>query len=315
MPSRIHLAPTPLEDLIGRFGGRVVCGSAGRAPAGTIVRGLSALHLPREGALLPLTRPEYLPLAREAVAAGAVLVVAERLLGRLSDMAVWVHEDPALVCAELSSEATVEDTAGPWGEGCDVAPSAIVFPRVRLGKRVRIGPNAVIGAPGFGFRAGPLGLVHVPQLGGVILEDDVWIGALSTVDSGALGPTRIRARSSTPRCTLATTPTWERTPFCALKSALLGRSWSAIRASWGGKSGWPTTCGSAKARRWPPRAGSSAIYLRTRSWQDIPRWGTPSGSEAWRQCTEWRGAPKGKPSPGRGARNDTDEPPSDHHRD
>lgn len=189
MPSRIHLAPTPLEHLIGRFGGRVVCGLS----PGLLVRGLAAVHGPREGALSPLTRPEYVPLAREAVASGAVLVVAERLLGRLIDVPVWVHEDPARVCAELSEEATVDDTAGPWGEGCDVAPSAIVYPRVRLGKRVRIGPNAVIGAPGFGFRAGPSGLVHVPQLGGVVLEDDVWIGALSTVDSGALGPTRIRA--------------------------------------------------------------------------------------------------------------------------
>lgn len=156
------------------------------------VSALSALHLPRDGALVPLTRAEYMHYARGAADAGAVVIVAERLISRVPGLAVWVHPDPCEVCAELAAEALVTDTSGPWGEGCDVAASAVIGPRVRLGKRVRIGPHAVIGAPGFGFRAGADGLVHVPQLGGVVLEDDVWIGAGTTVDAGTLGPTRIR---------------------------------------------------------------------------------------------------------------------------
>lgn len=193
MPSRIHLAPTPLVDLIGRFGGRHVLDSRDSPPAREcVISGLSALDLPRPGVLVPLLRVDYVHLAPSALAAGAIVLVSDALSARVRGLTVWLHPEPRRVLAELAQEATVEDTSGPRGEGCDVAPTAVVFPRVRIGKNVRIGPHAVIGAPGFGFREGPSGLVHVPQLGGVVIEDDVWIGAGTTIDSGTLGPTRIR---------------------------------------------------------------------------------------------------------------------------
>jgi UDP-3-O-[3-hydroxymyristoyl] glucosamine N-acyltransferase len=60
-----------------------------------------------------------------------------------------------------------------------------------LGDEVVIQPGAVIGGSGFGFSSGADGHVKTPQLGRVILQDRVEIGANSTVDRGALGDTVI----------------------------------------------------------------------------------------------------------------------------
>jgi len=83
------------------------------------------------------------------------------------------------------------------GNGCAIAADSQLFPNVvlynqtQIGQRVRIHAGAVIGADGFGyvFDAG----IHrkVPQVGQVIIHDDVEIGANVTIDRGALGPTVI----------------------------------------------------------------------------------------------------------------------------
>jgi UDP-3-O-[3-hydroxymyristoyl] glucosamine N-acyltransferase len=70
-------------------------------------------------------------------------------------------------------------------------PNVILYSQTQIGLRVRIHAGAVIGADGFGyvFDAG----IHrkVPQVGQVIIHDDVEIGANVTIDRGALGPTVI----------------------------------------------------------------------------------------------------------------------------
>jgi UDP-3-O-[3-hydroxymyristoyl] glucosamine N-acyltransferase len=77
------------------------------------------------------------------------------------------------------------------GPDTHLFPGVILYPRTQLGQRIRIHAGAVIGADGFGyvFDAG----VHrkVPQVGHVIIHDDVEIGANVTIDRGALGPTTI----------------------------------------------------------------------------------------------------------------------------
>lgn len=70
------------------------------------------------------------------------------------------------------------------GRDCVIGSNAsIAF--ALIGDRVRILSNAVIGEHGFGATAGPKGLIDIPQLGRVILQDGVTIGAGSTVDRGA----------------------------------------------------------------------------------------------------------------------------------
>lgn len=72
------------------------------------------------------------------------------------------------------------------GPGCVIGPNASVTHAV-LGSRVRIYAGARIGEAGFGFATSPAGFVTVPQLGRVLIEDDVEVGANSTIDRGA-GP-------------------------------------------------------------------------------------------------------------------------------
>jgi UDP-3-O-[3-hydroxymyristoyl] glucosamine N-acyltransferase len=112
------------------------------------------------------------------------------------------------------------------GEDVELAPGATIGPGARIGARTRIGPNtaigrgvtigrdceiganvtishaligdrvtvlsgAQIGNPGFGFATSPSGHVKIPQLGRVIVQDGVEIGACATIDRGALGDTVI----------------------------------------------------------------------------------------------------------------------------
>jgi UDP-3-O-[3-hydroxymyristoyl] glucosamine N-acyltransferase len=83
------------------------------------------------------------------------------------------------------------------GAGCQLAEEVNLFPNVTLypvtevGNRVRIHSGTVIGADGFGYVQESGVHLKVPQIGTVIIREDVEIGANVTVDRGALGPTII----------------------------------------------------------------------------------------------------------------------------
>ncbi len=78
------------------------------------------------------------------------------------------------------------------GEDCVLHAGVQVRERCRLGDRVVVQNGAVIGADGFGFTRDGEGQHHkFPQVGTVVIEADVEIGALTTIDRAALGETRI----------------------------------------------------------------------------------------------------------------------------
>jgi UDP-3-O-[3-hydroxymyristoyl] glucosamine N-acyltransferase len=80
------------------------------------------------------------------------------------------------------------------GDDCIVHARVSVRERVRIGHRVVVQDGAVIGSDGFGFARRPDGTHHkIPQAGGVVIEDDVEIGANTTIDRPAVGETRIGA--------------------------------------------------------------------------------------------------------------------------
>ncbi len=80
------------------------------------------------------------------------------------------------------------------GEDCVVHAHASIRERVVLGARVIVQDGAVIGSDGFGFERRPDGEhVKMPQRGDVVIEDDVEIGANTTIDRPAVGETRVRA--------------------------------------------------------------------------------------------------------------------------
>jgi UDP-3-O-[3-hydroxymyristoyl] glucosamine N-acyltransferase len=66
---------------------------------------------------------------------------------------------------------------------------------VRLGRRVVIHPGAVLGADGFGYAFDGRAHRKIPQVGGVLIEDDVEIGANTTIDRATFGDTIVRRGS------------------------------------------------------------------------------------------------------------------------
>lgn len=78
------------------------------------------------------------------------------------------------------------------GEDCEVHAHVSIRERTLVGHRVIIHNGAVIGADGFGYiQTGEGEHRKIPQLGRVVIEDDVEIGANTTIDRAALGETRI----------------------------------------------------------------------------------------------------------------------------
>jgi len=126
---------------------------------------------------------------------------------------VWDQEEAVAASAILGGGVRVAQGAviGPRaeiGDGSRIGPHAVIGPGVALGRNCEIGsnvtithaylgdaviilPGAQIGQPGFGFISGPGGHAKMPQLGRVIVQDRVEIGACTTVDRGALGDTVI----------------------------------------------------------------------------------------------------------------------------
>ena len=87
------------------------------------------------------------------------------------------------------------------GRSCHVGAGSVLYPRVvlydgtQLGARVIVHSGAVLGADGFGYAVHAGQIVKVPQVGRVVVEDDVEIGANTAIDRAALEETRIGAGS------------------------------------------------------------------------------------------------------------------------
>jgi UDP-3-O-[3-hydroxymyristoyl] glucosamine N-acyltransferase len=78
------------------------------------------------------------------------------------------------------------------GEHSTIHPRVVIYTNVEIGKRVIIHAGAVIGADGFGFVRDGGEYVKFPQVGRVVIEDDVEIGANTCIDRGSLETTVIR---------------------------------------------------------------------------------------------------------------------------
>jgi UDP-3-O-[3-hydroxymyristoyl] glucosamine N-acyltransferase len=131
---------------------------------------------------------------------------------RRHEGAQHVHPDSALEEGVVLSPGVVVGRGARIGRGTHVGPGAVIGPGVAIGRDCRIGAHAVIGfaligdrvsihagavigEAGFGAAGGPTGVVDLPQLGRVILQDGVTIGANSCVDRGAFGDTTIGENS------------------------------------------------------------------------------------------------------------------------
>jgi len=162
------------------------------------------------------------------VPAGAIPLATPEPYLAWARVAALFHPPPPLRAgvhphAVVEAGAEIDPTAeiGPFavigagariGPGCRIGPGAVIGPGVQMGADCRVGasaslshallgarvyvyPGARIGQDGFGFAMTDRGFVTVPQLGRVILEDDVEVGANSTIDRGSAQDTVIGAGS------------------------------------------------------------------------------------------------------------------------
>ena len=79
------------------------------------------------------------------------------------------------------------------GDDCVLHPHVVLYYGVQVGSRVILHAGVVLGADGFGYRFRNGRFEKIPQLGSVRVDDDVEIGANTTVDRGMIGPTVVGA--------------------------------------------------------------------------------------------------------------------------
>ncbi len=80
------------------------------------------------------------------------------------------------------------------GSDCRFSSGVILRANTRIGSRCKLSPGVVIGASGFGYAPSPDGWQRITQLGGVVLGDDVDVGANTTIDRGAIVDTVVGNR-------------------------------------------------------------------------------------------------------------------------
>jgi UDP-3-O-[3-hydroxymyristoyl] glucosamine N-acyltransferase len=105
-----------------------------------------------------------------------------------------IGEDVSIDAGTRIEAGAIIGQASILGKGCRIHPRVVLYGGSWLGDRVIIHAGAVLGADGFGYVRDPDSGAYTqfPQQGTLVIEDDVEIGANSTIDRGALGETRIR---------------------------------------------------------------------------------------------------------------------------
>lgn len=125
----------------------------------------------------------------------SAIVDSSAKLGRDVSIGPCVVIDPGATIGDrcvLHAGATV-GAGSSLGEDCELLSNVVVGERCRLGHRVVIHPNSCIGGDGFGYYFDQGRHHKVPHTGGVIIEDDVEIGACCAVDRAKFGHTIVGA--------------------------------------------------------------------------------------------------------------------------
>jgi UDP-3-O-[3-hydroxymyristoyl] glucosamine N-acyltransferase len=135
--------------------------------------------LPRKGEVHPTAVVSRTAVLGDRVRIGPSAVIGED---------VHIGEGTQILAGVVIGNATI------IGKDCRIYPRAVLYPGTTLGDRVVVHAGAVLGADGFGYvRDAKTGAyTQFPQQGTLVIEDDVEIGANSTIDRGALKQTRIR---------------------------------------------------------------------------------------------------------------------------
>jgi UDP-3-O-[3-hydroxymyristoyl] glucosamine N-acyltransferase len=195
--SSVSILDSAGPDTVTFVNGRKFLAQAGDTKAGACF--VAAEHvgaLPAGCAALVITSPQL----------GYALTAARLHRARIALGDKGVHPTAQIEPQVVLGPGVVIGAGAQVGRGTRIGANSVVGPGVAIGRdceisanvtigfaligdRVRILAGAAIGEPGFGATAGPKGLVDIPQLGRVILQDGVGVGANSCVDRGAFEDT------------------------------------------------------------------------------------------------------------------------------
>lgn len=185
-------------------------GAEAQGQTDRLVTGLNEINRVGEGDLVYVDHPKWYDKALNSAAttilidkavkppAGKAIIVSQdpcrdynKLVQRFMPRAGWTNED--VVIGE-GSQIHPSAVIGPHvriGRDCVIHPGVVIYERATIGDRVTIHANAVIGADPFYYKKRPSGYDKMQPGGSVVIEDDVEIGALSTIDRGVSADTRI----------------------------------------------------------------------------------------------------------------------------
>jgi len=158
------------------------------------------------------------------------------------------------------------------GADAELKPRVVLYPGTQVGRRCLVHSGVVLGGDGFGFATTDAEHRKVPQLGTVILEDDVEVGANSTVDRGTLGETRIGAGSKIDNLVMiAHGVRLGRASLLAAQAGIAGSTKIGDRTVWAGQSG---AAGHLEI------AAGTVVGAKSAVLQDVPEGGFIAGIPA-----------------------------------
>jgi len=221
------LGPVPLHELAELTGAALSDPSAAERPIRSVAI-LSRAGADSVSFLTDRRRAESLESAKagacfvtakdaDALPAGCIALVTPTPQGAYALAALRLHRARSFGDKPIAADVRLEPgvrlgpgvVLGPGvqvGSGTEIGANTVIGPGVAIGRncvisanvtigfallgdRVKILAGAVIGEAGFGAAAGPGGLTDIPQLGRVIIQDGVTIGANSCIDRGAFDDT------------------------------------------------------------------------------------------------------------------------------
>ncbi|MFZ9003947.1 MAG: UDP-3-O-(3-hydroxymyristoyl)glucosamine N-acyltransferase [Bacteroidetes bacterium] len=196
-----------LEEIAALIGAEMV------GPRDFPVLGMNEIHVVEPGDIVFVDHPKYYD---KALQSRATIVLINKVVPCPEGKALLISEDPfrdfnrltnhfrpfqaAEVCIDPSSRVGEGTVIQPnvfigrevtIGKNCLIQPNVIIHDHCVLGDNVVVQSGTVIGSDAFYYKKRPEGFDRLQSGGRVVLEDDVELGALCTIDRGVTGDTRI----------------------------------------------------------------------------------------------------------------------------
>ena len=178
-----------------------------------LVTGINEINRVQSGDLVFVDHPKYYAKALNSAATtilidkedveipeGKAILVSKdpcfdynTLVRRFMTPFAWTSELPSIGEDTVVHPSVTIGTNVSIGKGCIIMPGVVLYPNTTIGDRVIIHANAVIGGDGFYYKKRTGGYEKMVTAGSTVIEDDVEIGTLTSIDRGVSADTRIGA--------------------------------------------------------------------------------------------------------------------------